>query len=544
MKLYFLLCLFLCSTAVISDEVLLRFGAISDNHFDRTRPAMAERTKMAFELFRKHKVDFFVDCGDVADTYQPDMFRLWRQLYLEVFQDEKTRPDFLMIPAGHDRIGTSWQQGYSDFVKYTGSGSVNPVKKIKGFHFVSIAQNEDSKILKKNLAEAVAASGPQQTVFVITHYPPRNTTPGSFAASGGDLQYRKILDSCPQAVVISGHTHSRLMDERSIWQGNFTVVNAGSLAYTDNAGIANPSIRQYSYDASIWEVYKNKIIIRRFNVSNGNEIFPETPWTIPLPFDQKTAPYTIENRIKNFPVPEFKKTNQVVFQNKKMGWNRWGILEFPLPENNKALHRYRLILEKKNSTESTHYGIIEIIRSSLPEKAEKFAFSAGYLEKGDYHFSLTPISYFGKSGMSLQGEFSVKNIPWKEIKKDHKPVILSGKKDKTEVAADSNGFFNIQKDSRLLIPREIIEKTVEAKKKLIVSMDIECHSPGNPASLRIINEKGQIVTMSSGCFRETKQKQRYSFVFRPRKKIQDYSLLIRRGSPGKYKFSNIRYFLY
>lgn len=92
---------------------------------------MAERTRLAFELFKLHNVDIFVDCGDVVDTYQPEMFKLWKEIYLKTFPDETKRPPFLMIPAGHDRIGTTWTQGYSDFVKLTGSGSVNPVKKLK-----------------------------------------------------------------------------------------------------------------------------------------------------------------------------------------------------------------------------------------------------------------------------------------------------------------------------------------------------------------------------------------------------------------------------
>ena len=66
-----LLSLLLSLHLFADDTVLLRFGAISDNHFDRKRPEMAERTRKAFELFKKHKVDFFVDCGDVVDTYQP-----------------------------------------------------------------------------------------------------------------------------------------------------------------------------------------------------------------------------------------------------------------------------------------------------------------------------------------------------------------------------------------------------------------------------------------------------------------------------------------
>ena len=262
------------------------------------------------------KVDFFVDCGDVADTYQPEMFQLWRKLYLEVFPDEKTRPDFLMIPAGHDRIGTTWKKGYSDFLKYTGSGSVNPVKTVKGFHFVSIAQKENPAILSQNLATAAKASG-DKPVFVITHYPSMNTTPGSFSSSGGDMNYKKILDSYPQAIVISGHTHARLMDERSIWQGTFTAINAGTLAYNDFGGIANPAVRHYSHDAAVCEVFKDRILIRRYNVKTGQELFAGSQWEFPLPFHAGTAPYTLENRQRVYPVPSFRKTDKTLFSARK-----------------------------------------------------------------------------------------------------------------------------------------------------------------------------------------------------------------------------------
>ncbi len=539
-KMLLLLSLILSLNLLAEDGILLRFGAISDNHFDRKRPEMAERTRKAFELFKKNKVDFFVDCGDVVDTYQPDMFQLWRKIYLEVFADEKSRPDFLMIPAGHDRIGTTWKQGYSDFVKYTGSGSVNPVKQVKGYHFVSIAQKENPEILKKNLAVAYAASN-GKPVFVITHYPPKNTTPGSFGTSG-DQHYRNILEAYPQAISISGHTHASLYDERSIWQGRFTAVNAGSLAYHDVGGTANLATRHPSYEASIWDVYKDKIVIRRFNVKDGSEVAADLRWVIALPHRADHTPYSPENRKKAFPVPGFRKDDKGVYIGKKHTWNRWGTLQFPAPEHVNAASRYRLVLEKCGADgKFAHYGIVDFFSPAVAGKPVQFGFATGYLSVGKYRYTLTPFNCFGVSGKTLHGEFAVKKVPWKEVKTTQTGLsVFKGRTSKEKIAADANGFYDVKGDFRLVIPEDVIAQTVMKKKKLLVALKVECIGSGSSSALRNLDGKGSIATLSTVCYRATAQAQQYSFVFTRTHR----ALLIRGGAPGKYRFSDIKYYLY
>ena len=529
---------FLLVASIYANQPVLRVGAITDNHFDRKRPAMAERTRLAFELFKLHKVDIFVDCGDVVDTYQPEMFKLWREIYLKTFSDEKNRPPFLMIPAGHDRIGTTWEKGYSDFVRLTGSGSVNPVKQIKGYYFVSIAQNENPAILEKNLKEAIAKSSKGQTVFVITHYPPRNTTPGSFSSAGGDQAYRDILDKYPQAIVISGHTHSRLMDARSIWQGNFTAINAGSLAYYDVGGIANQAIRNYAYDASIIEVYKDKVVVRRFDVSNNKEIDPKNPWTWQLPYNPKNAPYNPVIRQKTFPIPSFKENSKAIYKNIKNSWNRWGVLEISLPENYEDAISYKIELKKDNS----HYGIVEFSTPQMLEKNIQFSFMAGYLTPGVYTYTITPKNYFNIEGKPLKGKFTVKKLPWQNLNFSAPTPVYTNRKQGKIIQHDKDSFYDTKGDFRLVIPQEVIDKAVAQKKKLILSLDIECIGRNHNSNLRITDEAAKIVTLTTICYRKTSQKQRYSFVFRPRKK--QYNLQIRQLSPGKYRFSNVNYFLY
>ena len=59
MKKLFLLCFTIVAFGLSGAEPLLRFGAISDNHLNNRKPDSWERTRMAFEFFKKHDVRFF-----------------------------------------------------------------------------------------------------------------------------------------------------------------------------------------------------------------------------------------------------------------------------------------------------------------------------------------------------------------------------------------------------------------------------------------------------------------------------------------------------
>lgn len=527
-------------------ELLLRFGVISDNHLDRRYRDSHWRTRAAFEFFKKQNIRFFIDSGDVTDTYQPDMFKLWRQMYLETLGSEV---DFLMIPAGHDKSGAeSTAKGYAEFVKLTGSGSVNPVKVVNGYHFVSLAQWQNINILKRNLEAAVAASKPGQPVFVVTHVPPRSTTGGSGGKASGDADLRELLNKYPQVIAISGHNHSRLLDERSIWQGEFTAVNVGSLAYCGNGGIANPSDRPKAYDASIWEVYADKVVIRRFNVKSGKELFPETPWTVKLPYTPATASYSADAR-KNFPVPQFSPEQKPEFEPGFSGNSRWGkLLLPPLKANNFALQGYRIAVEKRNSSgKFEHFGIISFTRVVPVEdgSGDNFAFPAGYLERDTvYRITVTPVNCFGKTGTAICGEFAVGSVPWKECPGSG-DIVWQPWKSRQTLTPDADGFVEVKGDVRYLLPGQALSAARRQKlKNIIVTLDIECIGKGRNAHLRISNDRNKIISPNVGEYRNDGKKQRFAFVFQPDKKSKAHYILIRRGADAKYRFTNIRSYIY
>ena len=552
MKKFLILCC-LCQLIWLgAGELLLRFGAISDNHLDSRSPDSWQRTKLAFELFRKHKVQFFVDAGDVSDTFQPEMFRLWRKMYLEVFSDAASRPDFLMIPAGHDKSGAeSTAKGYAEFVRLTGSGAVNPVKVINGIHFVSLAQWQNVNILKRNLDAAVAATAAGRPVFVVTHVPPKSTTGGSGGKASGDAALRTLLNKYPQVIVLSGHNHSRLIDARSAWQGEFTAVNLGSLAYCGDGGIANFSSRPKAHDAAIVEVYRNRVVFRRFNVKSGEEVFPEKPWQIPLPFSRENSPLNWQFQQKNAAVPAFKNDAVIGFKAEFLDRMRWGVLEIPLETlaNAEMVSKYRVeVVRIAASGERVRCGMVEFARCALPASGsrEKFAFPAGYLEaQSNYLISVIPYDFWGRRGNAASGKFRVGAVPWKEV-----PVgkwEFSGQPWKTRhtVKPDAGGFVAVSGDMRFLLPRQAVELArSQHKQNVIITLDIECIGKGKAANLRISNDRNRIISPNTGEYREKALPLRYSFIFQPDRKSRDHYLLIRRGSPGKYRFSNLKCCIY
>jgi hypothetical protein len=283
-------------------------------------------------------------------------------------------------------------------------------------------------------------------------------------------------------------------------------------------------------------------VIRRFNVKDGTEVSAEMRWVIALPYRLKNAPYSPENRKKTFPVPGFRKDDKGVYIGKKHTWNRWGILQFPAPEQARSASRYRLILEKIGTDQKfTHYGIIDFFTPAAAKKTLQFGFAAGYLSIGKYRYTLTPFNCFGVSGKSLQGEFTVKNVPWKEVRTEQRGLsVFNGRTSKTEFSADAEGFYSNKGDFRIVIPEDVIAQTLAKKKKLLVTLKVECIGSGTPSALRNLDGKGSIATLSTVCYRETPQAQRYSFVFTRTHR----ALLIRGGSPGKYRFSDIKYYLF
>ena len=66
-----------------------------------------------------------------------------------------------------------------------------------------------------------------------THHAVKGTVYGSELWYTNDLD--GILEEYEQVVHFSGHSHFPINDPRSIWQGDFTALNTGTLSYAEMA---------------------------------------------------------------------------------------------------------------------------------------------------------------------------------------------------------------------------------------------------------------------------------------------------------------------
>ena len=70
---------------------------------------------------------------------------------------------------------------------------------------------------------------PSLPFFHVQHPHPRGTVHGKAVWGQDDGMSTQILSTHPNAIAFSGHSHTSLIDERSIWQGAFTSVGCGTL---------------------------------------------------------------------------------------------------------------------------------------------------------------------------------------------------------------------------------------------------------------------------------------------------------------------------
>ncbi|MBQ8339455.1 MAG: metallophosphoesterase [Clostridia bacterium] len=162
----------------------------------------------------------------------------YKQLYPNGFYDYRYTPESI--------AGT-----HANYVQYSGYDSADDHFSINGYHFIIVAMDlykkssnefystEKLAWLKGEL-QAAAAADPTGTkpIFVFEHIGAKNTVYGT---GGADKNLGSVLDDFPQVVNFSGHSHYPLSDPRSIWQGDFTAINTGTLAYIGTDIVGHPN---------------------------------------------------------------------------------------------------------------------------------------------------------------------------------------------------------------------------------------------------------------------------------------------------------------
>jgi hypothetical protein len=308
------------------------------------------------------------------------------------------------------------EKTYGEFCRGFGIPLDNPCHTvIKGYHFITMSEDNDflcsseysEKIvaaLETEIKKAVAAA-PDKPVFVLTHYPPKDTVCGSHGKSGQE-RLGAMFKKYPQVVSLSGHTHYPLEDERSIWQKEYTALSTSTLAYGcmeerpfNSCNGIIPFAREVT-QMMYMEVFPDRLVIRRYNVADKREIKPDRPWVVPMPFDPARAVYT-DARAEKRRAPEFPEGAKILLR------YDFGFLYmiFEAAKHDDFVHSYRVrITDEANGEvvwEHCYVGDFYRLEHNRDNRMV-FRLPTDVLIPGNtYCYEIYPVESFGREGEPL-----------------------------------------------------------------------------------------------------------------------------------------------
>ena len=429
---------------------LFTIGVLTDTHVTR-KPESCGRIRMAYTLFKKLGVDRIVNCGDISNRFWPEAYGNYRDTVRSVYGEKK--PDELFVYAYHDVIDYPPPNGDKSFAAL-GKVAFPEVKRLlgitndpyeyqlyRGYPFIVVPQTPDIKKLEAMLKKA-RNEAPGKPIFLFGHEPPEGTTHNS--TKWGNLQLYTLLSKYPQVVHTTGHVHGDLRNEEYFWQGTFTEFNAGCLYGWASGPRGYGRASFISHTVAVMEVFPDRIDIRRYDIRDGEEIRPNAPWSVPLPYNPETAPFRRGARHEK--APEFAaeaKASASVDGNPLKGVH----IRFPHVTGETRAFLYELDISRitvdgtlvRIGTDD-FCGDFHLRRQDRILECERTVSAAFFDIPGRYKIDIVPRGFCGMRGKALAVEiespgtggkkvwesFDIpKDAPLVEGGKDPKPIKLS-----------------------------------------------------------------------------------------------------------------------
>lgn len=533
-----------CTVLWAAEEPIMRVAVITDTHV-KEKPESAALVHEASKLFRQHKVDVVINCGDIADHYNEKAYKHYRNAVAAAYGREKLPVEFFAY-ANHDLLRRK-QEGqdkvFADVKKHLNIfHEPESITNIKGYNFVTVRQSVGEKKFEELIAKAVKET-PDKPVFLIDHIPAGSTVYDSITWGSG--WRRKVLEKYPQVVQFSGHVHGTLANELNIWQGRFTAVNAGGLAYWHEVLMGNVVASRNSDMALIMEVFKDKLVLRRFFCKSKQEYQPDSPWIVNLPYEPEKALYSPEKRNAESVPPEFAPGTKVSVSVEHDG----AVVKFPGAKHKDGVFFYQLELFRKDNGKWVRFSRRDVMGdfdlNPRPEIIETFI-NNGYLDSNkEYKIEVTPHHVFGKAGRKISGEFVTKEVKTAStvVFESTDPMkdcpFLEGLYSDKPIPKDKDGYYIFKREGRLVFPDGIwtgptytqfrVTLRMHGKQgKVRWTLTMRNPKPTSNGNNRFYTEPGD-----NGV-------QRYVVDMYKSHPQYKYYLLMREGSPGKVRFDYIK----
>lgn len=195
-----------------------------------------------------------------------------------------------------DKFKTEWPRLFGD--EYSSFFHKN----IKGYDFIGANWDFIGWIGKAEGIEEfiVSCNLPKDKPFFYVQHPhPKGTCHGNKVWGQDNGSTTSVLVKYPNAVAFSGHSHSSIHDEKTIWQGEFTSIGCGSL-----------SPQGKSRQGLLVSVFDKTIEVRRIDFYNHEDLGPK--WVFPATYAKgDPRPYSFDYRKDKSEPPAFGKKAKV-----------------------------------------------------------------------------------------------------------------------------------------------------------------------------------------------------------------------------------------
>lgn len=357
----------------------LRVGILSDIHVMRYGDKAARMFDKALRHFRDAHVDAVMITGDLTTTSMLAEFEAVARVWNEVFPGD-CLPDGskvvkLFVSGNHDldawskpgrKIGDAekvkeqcmhfdtaekWKRLFGeDYVPVS-------CKVVKGYHFVlfnwvsllawqsrndvffrQFGLKNDPHLAKAWFRRHGKELPKDRPFFFAQHRHPYGTCSSPYSVDQ-DRTTGDILRKHPNCIAFSGHSHRSLLEERTIWQGEFTSVGCSALcgyAFTrggrENGHCYDPAEKFNEmkcldflscHQGMLMDVFGDRVVLERLDFAHDGVAKAKEDWVIPLG-KNASRPYTFAAREEGTPAPVFAAGAKVVVREIAEGRNRCG----------------------------------------------------------------------------------------------------------------------------------------------------------------------------------------------------------------------------
>lgn len=406
----------------------LKVGIISDSQLPPKQKddngVFKQNLINSLQGLKANNVNMIIFAGDIGDKASNYAYDTYNECYRTVFGENKQNwPIVQNIMGNHDYWGAldgmlskaSYRKrfekklGQSPFTHYV----------VGGYHFIGASPEQGSpmdnqyktmgKWLDNQISKAVE-DDPNKPVFVTTHNSAKNTVYGS--EDWGDKKLYDIFAKYPQVVNISGHLHYSILDERSMWQGDFTAFTTQSVSYTElEEGKSNGTIPPAASTTPMGEIMEfagDKIIIKRMNFGKinsengayGVEEKANMRWELPLPLSKDKFTYTNEIKLNANKAPTMDGSIGT-FSND----GNKTFVTFNAGKDDDFVHSYKLVWSN-GAGEFESYYFTDFI-NGLNDMKTIVSLQVYSVPKGTYNLKIFAVDSYGKKSENF---VSISNV--------------------------------------------------------------------------------------------------------------------------------------